>query len=206
MFLAQEYAPRPEEDASSTLPLESLQQVADPHFLHNCLDSLYQLIQKDQVAASTYMERLSQLHAYVLEHFAKPTVAMREELAFIRSYYELNRLRFGNHLQLKIMIPEKYHQLEVPPMSLQLLLENSIKHNRISAEHPLVVTMVYSPKTAELVVANNLQELPSGPRSASTGVGHWLLTERYKMAGKTAPRISRTEHRYEVRLPLLKRA
>lgn len=206
MLIAKKYAKTGNECPTPETHLDTLRKQADPHFLHNCLDNFYQLIHQDPNMAETYLEMLSVLHEYVLTNFNRPWVRMVDELEFIHSYYELNRLRFGENLLLQVNIGPEFFEQHIPPMSLQLLLENSIKHNSISAEAPLSVVIDVDPISGELVVTNNLQQRPKEERLASTGIGHSLLLERYRMISGKTPKILRTQHRYEVRLPLLKTA
>lgn len=180
--------------------LESLRTQVNPHFLFNSLSVLSSLIYSDQGKAEQFVDEFAKVYRYVLDIREKTVVTVREELNFIHSYLFLQQIRFGDNLLVEIKIDEEKLDDFVPPLSLQLLLENAIKHNRVSRESPLHVAL-YN-EGGKLVVRNNLQ--PRDERVDSTGLGLKNLKERYRLFAGSIPEFVATDSDYFARLPLIK--
>lgn len=178
--------------------LISLQQQISPHFLFNSLSTL-KTIATDQ-PTKNYVVQLASVYRYVLnfnQHYLTP---LREEISFIRSYLYIMNERFEEALQVDLQISEDYMEMKVPPLSLQLLIENAIKHNMISPEQPLQITII-TDATPALTVKNNFQ--PKKVAEEGTGIGLKNIMERYKLlSGKTVS-IVQDKGEFSVTLPLL---
>ncbi|UOE49809.1 histidine kinase [Mucilaginibacter sp. SMC90] len=188
------------EQAHLRAQLLSLQQQISPHFLFNSLSTL-KTIASDQ-PTKNYVVQLAAVYRYVLnfnEHYLTP---LKEELAFIKSYLYIMKERFEASLLVIIHIPEEHLEFMIPPLSLQLLIENAIKHNMISPERPLQITILTN-DSPELIVTNNLQ-LKKVPEE-STGTGLKNITERYKLLMHKPVQITNDGNYFAVTLPLLKK-
>ncbi|EHQ29671.1 sensor histidine kinase [Mucilaginibacter paludis] len=179
--------------------LLSLQQQISPHFLFNSLSTL-KTIAPDQ-ATKNYIVQLATVYRYVLnfnEHYLTP---LKDELVFIKSYLYIMDQRFEETLQVTIDVPDGDLTLLIPPLSLQLLLENAIKHNIISPDQPLHIS-IRTDHSPALIVTNNLQ-LKKTPEEG-TGTGLKNIFDRYKLLIDRPMKISDSAGYFEVTLPLLK--
>jgi hypothetical protein len=183
--------------------LDALKNQLDPHFLFNSLNTLASLIDYENAGAQQYLERLSDVYRYVLVSREKNTVSLEEEMAFLDAYVYLNKVRFRDNLLLvKEISPEAYGQ-QVAPLSLQMLVENAIKHNVVSKERPLRIHIVQE-EDRYLAVVNNVQEKTIFEKS--TKVGLLNITNRYKLLSDRRVEISRENDVFKVRIPLLQPA
>lgn len=181
--------------------LLSLQQQISPHFLFNSLSTL-KTIANDQ-PTKNYIVQLASVYRYVLnfnQHYLTP---LEDELTFIKSYIYIMNQRFETSLQVLIEITEDKHlKLMIPPLSLQLLVENAIKHNMISPEQPLYIS-IKTDHTPSLIVENNFR--PKKIVVEGTGTGLKNISERYRLLGNTTIRILNEEGIFSVTLPLLQK-
>ena len=141
------------EQEALLLDLHQLKNQINPHFLFNSLNSLSALISTDPQLAKEFVLHLSKIYRYVLEQNGASLVAVSEEIAFIRHYYFLQQIRFRDELQLQIGEGLEFEERKIPVMSLQMLVENALKHNEITYEHPLTIR-IYR-QTEELIVEND---------------------------------------------------
>ncbi|HET6559079.1 MAG TPA: histidine kinase [Prolixibacteraceae bacterium] len=178
---------------------EVLKSQINPHFLFNSLNVLSGLISKDVDKAQQFIDEFSMVYRYVLETIEKQVVTLGDELGFMRSYMFLQQLRYGEHLRLKVSVPSQQLQKLMPPLSLQLVLENAIKHNEISASKPLMID-IYS-EEGMLVVKNILQ--PKSSSGKSTGMGQKNLFRRYEMLNDESPAFMIENNYYVAKLPLI---
>ena len=141
------------------LQYEALKNQVNPHFLFNSLNTLSSLIHADQEKADKFVKKLSNVYRYILEQKDKELVSLNEEMAFVDNYIDLQKIRFGNNLQTRIRLhnPAAY---QVIPNSIQMLVENTIKHNVITSEKPLKMD-IFMEEGQYLVVKNNLQKKKS---------------------------------------------
>lgn len=180
--------------------LESLRSQVNPHFLFNSLNTLVYLIPEDPNRAIRFVEQLSRVYRYVLEIREEELVPLYKELEFLDACLHLVKERFGDNLQIELSIlPEAQHR-QLPPLSLQMLLENAIKHNIISQESPLKLE-VFTPSVKGIEIRNNLQRKTS-PRH-STGLGLSNIRHRFAFFTTEVPQIIETEDYFSVYLPLL---
>lgn len=180
---------------------ESLRNQINPHFLFNSLNVLSDLVYDDQRMAVKFIQQLSDLFRYVLDSRDKELVPLREELDFINSFTFLLKTRFEEKLKIEIDVqpdPEDY----IVPMTLQLLIENAVKHNEISEAFPLRISIR---KTDEwLEVENNLQSKSAGDDSKKTGLKN--ITQQFAFFSEKPIKIITSNERYMVRVPILKSA
>lgn len=180
--------------------LEVLKNQLDPHFLFNSMNTLAALIDDQNVPAQDYLERLSDVYRYVLVSRNRNTVALTEELAFVDAYVYLNKIRFRENLQVEKQLSAQALQKYITPLSLQMLIENAIKHNVATRENPLKIT-IRDDGNASLVVENNISEKPILEKS--TRVGLQNIMNRYSLLTDQEVEIVRDGDRFTVRLPLL---
>ena len=177
---------------------ESLKNQVNPHFLFNSLNALTSLVYEDQDKAAKFIKQLSEVYRYVLDSRNKEVVSLDEELRFLDSSLFLQQIRFGD--KLKIENELKPMKGNIPPLAIQMLVENAIKHNEVSQEHPLVVTL--HADGSNLFISNNLQ-LRSKLISDSVGVGLDNIKKRFEFLSDRPIVIEKDEKNFVVRLPIL---
>ncbi len=176
---------------------ETLKTQINPHFLFNSLNSLTNLVEDNETAVK-YIGDLSDFFRYMLSSRDKELVLVREEINLLKKYIHLQESRFKNNLDIEVDVPESYYHYAIPPLVLQMLVENSIKHNIISRDKPLKVSV--RTEGERLVVENNLQK-KSG--ISSTGQGLRNITDRYKLFTVCDVEIAETAAVFKVVIPLL---
>lgn len=182
------------------LQFESLKSQISPHFLFNCLNTISSLIYKDTRLAEEFIRRMADTFQYVLKNQKKKIVPLREELDFVKAYYYLLQVRFQNNLRLEINLPKNILDSPIPPLTLQILMENSVKHNTITAESPLLIYLSARDNT-HLLVTNSKTKLNSKPAGFQVGLD--AIHKRY--AFFTAEKIQLTDaDKFTVQLPVLK--
>ena len=177
---------------------ESLKNQIDPHFLFNSLNVLSSLIEENPENAQKFTTSLSKIYRYVLEQKDKELVAVSEELAFAKIYMQLLEMRFENSISYEL--PQSTNEdAKVVPLSLQLLLENCIKHNVVSSSKPLHIKI--SVEDNQLVVQNNWQK--KEVLSDGKGVGLQNIVNRYALLTERQVTINQDEKLFKVYLPIL---
>jgi sensor histidine kinase YesM len=178
---------------------ESLKNQIDPHFLFNSLNVLSSLIEENPENAQKFTTSLSKIYRYVLEQKDKELVTVQEELSFAKTYMNLLKMRFENSITYEL--PENFdnNEARVVPLSLQLLLENTIKHNVVSEQKPLHIKIYV--KDNYLVVENNLQK--KEVMQDRRGVGIQNIVSRYAILSKRKVLIDETSMAFTVHLPIL---
>ena len=176
---------------------ETLKTQINPHFLFNSLNSLTNLVDENE-AAVRYITDLSDFFRYMLGSRDKELVLVREEINLLKKYIHLQQSRFKTNLNIAVDVPESFYHYAIPPLVLQMLVENSIKHNVISRDKPLKVSVRAGDES--LVVENNLQK-KSG--ISSTGQGLRNITERYRHFTTREVEITETSAIFKVAIPLL---
>lgn len=179
--------------------LLNLKTQVNPHFLFNNLSVLTSLVYENQDKAADFISQLSKVYRYLLDNHESELVNLESELQFISSYCFLLQIRFENSIELKVDVDKSvYHKL-VPPMALQLLVENATKHNEISADSPLQIR-VYN-QGAELCVENNIQVRTETHNGSGTGLSN--IIKRYRYFTDEKLKITKSEHVFSVSIPLL---
>lgn len=176
---------------------ESLKNQLDPHFLFNSLNALTNLVYDDQDKAAKFIKQLSEVYRYVLDTREKEVVPISAEVSFLKAYLFLQQIRFGAKLRADVSLNGM--KGSVPPLVLQMLIENAIKHNIISEEMPLTIRVFQEGNS--VVVENVLQE-KSVPTNDSQGIGLDNIRRRYKFLTNDAVEIIRND-KFIVKLPLL---
>lgn len=179
--------------------LENLKSGLNPHFLFNSLGSLRVLIGKDPEMAKTFSNKLSSLYRYMLEHENEQVVSLNEELKFTQDYIALQSVRFTNKIVTSISIADEYMNYGILPVSLQLLVENCIKHTVISENTPLRIDIYIEGEM--LVVVNNYN--PREPEIGRTGKGIENLINRYSFLTTKACAFEVKDNHYFAKIPLL---
>ncbi|WP_254423456.1 sensor histidine kinase [Algoriphagus sp. A40] len=178
---------------------QSLKDQLNPHFLFNSLNVLSNLVYEDADKSAAFIQKLSKIYRYVLEVQQEELVSLTKELDFARNYLELQKIRFEENLSFSIKIQTEKGYF-IPPLSLQLLLENAIKHNVASQDNPLFIHILQ--KGNELWVSNSFQP-KSGQTEPSTGVGLNNIKMRYQLLSDRQIQVIQDENEFLVRLPLL---
>ncbi len=187
------------EKENAQIKLETLKSQLNPHFLFNSLNVLSILIKKDTAKAQQFVDQFALVNRYSLDVIDKPVVELREELEFSKSYLFLQKIRFDNSIISEINVDASKLNYLVPPLAVQTLLENALKHNRASEEHPLLLKIFI--EDGYLVVSNNLQ--PKFNQTHSSGVGLNNLKKRYEVLGNFVPEFIITDKEYIAKIPLI---
>ncbi|NJM93348.1 MAG: histidine kinase [Cytophagales bacterium] len=157
--------------------LETMKQQINPHFLFNSLNTLIDLIEEDQKKAVGFVRVFSNLYRIVLQSSRRDFVLLEDELAFLNDYWELLKIRFNGAVHLTVNISDEKHKVLIPPLSLQLLIENAVKHNKASTEDPLHIEVFETNDT--LVIQNSINPKPFV--SYSEGLGLINLQKRFSL-------------------------
>lgn len=180
--------------------LQALRSQINPHFLFNSLNVLSSLVHSDADKAEEFIDEFARVYRYSLENQESDLVPVARELDMLESYVFLQKIRFGDGFDVKWPIGNKCNQYYVPAHALQLLVENAIKHNRVSDETPLFVTIECQEESVR--VRNNLQK--RNEHIYSTKIGLDNLRNRYKHYTAIEPQFCVTENEYIAEIPLLK--
>ncbi|MTI41448.1 sensor histidine kinase [Fulvivirga lutimaris] len=179
---------------------EVLQNQMSPHFLFNSLNTLTTLIAEDQNVAIGFTEKLSEVYRYILQNKERELVSLDDELEFVKAYIFLLQMRYPENLSVDIRIDQTHRSKSIAPLTLQMLVENAIKHNVISKAHPLHID-IYIEDEKLLAVKNNLQEKKSIGKSTKTGLHN--IRSRYAYFGKHKIDVIVTADDFIVTVPLI---
>lgn len=183
----------------SQAELQALTNEMDPHFIFNSLNTLNHLIINEPLQAHAFNNRLAQVYKYFLINKNKELIPLKDELEFIESYFYLLQTRHDDKLQLHTILSSRSHHVLIPPCSLQILVENAIKHNEFTEENPLQIKV--SASDHFLYVSNNVKPKPYAVNS--TGIGLKNLNSRYRILFQKDIHIERTRENFTVKLPLI---
>jgi sensor histidine kinase YesM len=178
---------------------ETLKTQVNPHFLFNSLNTLSALVVAQPLVAEEFIHRLSAIYRYILENSSKDMVSLSVELAFIRDYFYLHRIRDNGKIQMEVNIGDtgKY---KILPVSLQILVENAVKHNMATRESPLKI-LIYI-ENDHVIVMNNLQKMAL--QLESTRIGLKNLAQRVSLLTGEVLIIEETATDFIVKIPLIK--
>lgn len=182
--------------------LVALKSHLSPHFLFNNLNMLSALIKVENQPAQEYLDRLAEVYRYVLQNRELELVALQQELKFLESYRYLLQQRFTNSLEVTVEVPESCHDWQIPPLSLQMVLENALKHNKLSERAPLQIR-IYTDNDYFLLVQNKLQ-LRTIPETERSGFGLENIRRRYWLIARETIKVEESLSTFTVGLPLLK--
>ncbi len=179
---------------------EMLRIQVNPHFLFNSLNTLSSLIYQNQDTAATFVREMSSVYRYILEKRKAELVPLSEELEFADSYRYLLSLRFDQKLIFEMNVSEKCSDMLIVPLTLQLLIENAVKHNVVSTKKPLTIR-IFTENDNRLVVHNNLQKKPVA--SYSSGIGLENIRSRLSFISGKNLMVTENETEYIVKVPLI---
>ncbi|MCP4156141.1 MAG: hypothetical protein GY757_50945 [bacterium] len=177
---------------------QALQNQLNPHFLFNNFNMLLSEIKRDPDNAVRITEELSDVYRYVLNSKNHETESLKNETAFVEAIIFLANVRFGDNLEVERRLPPEIMECRLPPMTLQILIENAIKHNVVSSAHPLKI-LIHAEKDA-LIVENTIQPRKS---TYSTGLGLNNIKMRYSFLTERKVTVTADEKQFKVKVPLL---
>ncbi len=180
--------------------LQLVKNQINPHFLFNNLNVLSALVMQNNSEANKFIEAFSQVYRYILHNQDKELVALKSELEFIKPYIFLLEKRFSKGLDISIEIPEIYLNTYIIPASLQMLIENAIKHNIASSTKPLHI-LLHANGSGTLAVSNNLQLRETVENSTEIGLQN--IIKRYQLVSGKEVLVEKTNDQFKVTLPLL---
>jgi two-component system, LytTR family, sensor kinase len=181
------------------LQFEVLKSQLSPHYLFNSLNTISSLIYSNPDQAEEFIRKLALTYQYILANQDLPLVRLSEELNFIKAYFFLLKSRFDNAVQLSVELPRRVLSSKIPPLTLQLLLENAVKHNAPSEENPLHIRIFVSDKNL-LTISNNLLERNFKPSSFRVGLDN--IRQRYHYFAKADIQVNKTDA-FKIELPLI---
>jgi len=181
--------------------MELLKSQLSPHYLFNSLNTISSLAYRDAAQAEQFIRKLAHTYQYVLNTHDQPLVSLEEELRFVRAYNYLLKVRFEGAIQIREEVGTHLLKHRVPPLTLQMLVENAVKHNAASPETPLHIS-IYSDSENYLNVINTVQEKKPEDKQHSLQVGLDNIRKRYYYYTQQEIQITQ-EGYYTVRLPLL---
>jgi hypothetical protein len=176
---------------------ETLKSQVNPHFLFNSLNTLSSLVHSNPSLSEEFIRKLSNIYRYILENQEKDLVALPNEVEFVNEYFALQKIRDEEKIELNVELTETENLL-IPPVSLQLLIENALKHNAATRKNPLVIT-IHNEGLDKLVVRNNLQSKSQLSNSSKTGLKN--LNERCLLILKREIEAFQTETEFVVKIP-----
>ncbi len=185
---------------SAQAELQLVKSQINPHFLFNNLNVLSALVMKDNTEANRFIEEFSKVYRYILTNHDKEIVPLKTELDYIKPYIFLLEKRFGEGLLVTMDIPAHYLEHFIIPASLQMLIENAIKHNIVSKSKPLHIN-IHANGTKKMVVSNNLQLKQLVEKSTEFGLQN--IVKRYELVSNEEVLIEKNSGFFNVSIPLL---
>jgi two-component system LytT family sensor kinase len=182
------------------LQFESLKSQISPHYLFNCLNTISSLLYKDSHMAEEFIRRMADTFRYVLSNQKQKLVSVREEVEFVKAYYYLLQVRYEHHLRLEVNLPKNLLETRIPPMALQMLVENAVKHNAISKDRPLLVYISAQDNTFINVTCTKTVAIQP---LASFRVGLDNIRNRYRFF-TDEKMVIKDDDKFTVQLPVVK--
>jgi sensor histidine kinase YesM len=179
---------------------DTLKSQVNPHFLFNCFNTLSSLITEDKQKAEVFLDELSKVYRYLLRSNEDGISTLENEIQFINSYYRLLRTRHGEAVQLNLQIDKRYESYLLPSLSLQLLVENVVKHNALSKNKPLLID-IFTTAGNKLIVTNNLQR--RSVKAPSNRVGLENIKAKYELLNQQGFHFLEDGKSFTVVLPLI---
>ncbi len=180
--------------------LDGLKDQVNPHFLFNSLNSLSSLISEDPKMASKFLDEMSKVYRYLLRNNEEGLTTLTAELQFVRSYFHLLKTRYGDGIDIRINVDAACMNAQIPPLTLQLLIENAVKHNVILKEQPLQIDII-AINDGKLHVKNCLQ--PKVVKLPSTKIGLNNIKSKYKLLNQPEIDVRETGKEFIVTVPLI---
>ena len=181
------------------LQFNSLKTQISPHYLFNCLNTVSSLLFKDTAMAEQFIRRMADTFRYVIDNQKEKLVTVSEEIEFVKAYYYLLQARYEQHLTLEINLPKNLFNTLIPPMTLQLLVENAVKHNKISKEQPLLIYISAQDNTQ--IIVSNSKTTSTKAESLQIGLNNIVNRYQFFTTGKV---LVKNETRFSVTLPVIK--
>lgn len=181
---------------------DSLKNQVNPHFLFNALTSLSALITEDRQKAGLFLDELSSAYRYLLQAGQRPLVTLNDELSFLMSFRHLLNARFGDTLRWEIAIDDRFRERSLPPLTLQTLVENALRHNRLMTSQPLTLS-IWTTEDGFLVVSNPIQRKKTAILNQQGGL--LRLATHFEMLDMPRPIFDDNDREFVVRLPLAHR-
>jgi len=178
---------------------ESLKNQINPHFLFNSINTMIGLIDEDPKLAKEYGYKFAEIYRQILIKGQEELISLKEELEIVETQRLLFKSRFGDGLIFDLNIPDEVHNLRIPPLTLQMLIENAVKHNSISEKHPLTIKIIAEHN--QLIVSNNIQV--KNLKSESTRMGIENIRNRYRYIANEEIEVINDGQYFTVKLPLL---
>lgn len=179
---------------------DALKSQVNPHFLFNCFNTLSSLISEDPRRAEKFLDELSKVYRYLLRSNEDGLSTLQNELRFIESYYRLLKTRHGDAIQLQMEVDKRYEPYLIPSLSLQLLVENAVKHNVVSRQQPLVID-IFTMVGNKLAVNNNLQ--CKTVKVPSNRVGLDNIRHKFELLNQPGFQVLEDSKNFTVVLPLI---
>ena len=179
---------------------DMLKSQVNPHFLFNCFNTLSSLITVDREKAVVFLDELSKVYRYLLRNNRESVSTLENELKFIESYLKLLQTRHGEAIQLNLKVDKQYSSYYIPSLTLQLVVENAVKHNALSKNYPLYID-IFTSTGNKLVVSNNLQR--RAIKASSTGLGLNNIRMKYQLLKQPGFQIMEGGKNFTVVLPLI---
>ncbi|MDR6571304.1 MULTISPECIES: sensor histidine kinase [Chitinophaga] len=186
--------------AATEAELQALKLQIDPHFVFNNLSVLSELILENQQLGYQYAENFSKVYRYLLVNSRKDVILLSDELKFLTAYIFLIEHRVGSGVHFEINVDTNNNNLHVPPLTLQLLVENALKHNKTVKNNPLIIKVYLN--NENLVVENTL--IPIEKQVSSSGIGIHNIISRYQLLSDRMPEIVHDADSFKVIIPLIK--
>lgn len=181
---------------------DSLKGQVNPHFLFNCFNTLSSLISTDRERALSFLDELSKVYRRLLKDHSDSLSVLSHEMDFVNSYFKLLETRYGKAVKMRIQVTEEYKRYFIPSMSLQLLVENAVKHNTVSKTNPLVIE-IFTSGEDKLVVNNNLQRKLT--ISHTIGIGLQNIKSKYDLLKQPGFQVMEGNKNFTVVLPLIRK-
>jgi two-component system, LytTR family, sensor kinase len=179
---------------------DALKNQVNPHFLFNCFNTLSSLISEDPRRAEKFLDELSKVYRYLLRSNEDGLSTVQNELRFIESYYRLLKTRHGDAIELQLEVDKRYEPYLIPSLSLQLLVENAVKHNVVSKQQPLVID-IFTMVGNKLAVNNNLQT--KAVKAPSNKVGLENIRHKFELLNQPGFQVMEDSRNFTVVLPLI---
>ncbi|GAB3993815.1 hypothetical protein GCM10028807_30020 [Spirosoma daeguense] len=180
--------------------LNSLKAQINPHFLFNSLSTLSSLVTEDPPRAEAFIDELASVYRYVLQTNNQPLTTLATELQFIEAYFHLLQTRFGKGITLDVAVDEEYTAFLLPPLTLQLLVENAVKHNTVLPSRPLQIR-IFTEHNNNLFIVNTLHKKQQTILSNRTGLAN--IQAKYHLLNRSSVIIEQTDDSFQVTLPLI---
>ena len=180
--------------------LSILKSQVNPHFLFNSLNSLSSLISDDQERAERYLNEMTKVYRYLIRNNETEITSLSNELQFISSYFHLLKTRYGNGIEMQMAILPEHENFMLPSLTLQLLVENAVKHNSVLKDQPLVLKLFTNHKN-ELILTNNLQKKTLQVDSTKIGLSN--IASKYRLLNQPDIKVQQSDTSFTVILPLI---